>query len=297
MLGLCAAPSAAQANCQAAVQGQIPWSKKGGASAKKWAQNNLNRLCGDMRSDEPARCFNRVLNGITPQGSTLLSTWQEAIDLCERTSNASKTISCYGSKIFLRYSRAAAIANCDDRAQAPTPVVPKADNVVGFGTPAVISNNIKRQADSGMSFYLRSSDVNLFLHAHGGTKNGAQETLHPCPKGNNHPNCQWVLEASGTRRGAYYIRSLGGALYLHAHGGTKNGANLTLHPCPKGNNYPNCQWFIEASKTRDGAFYLRSADGAMYAHSHGGSKSGARNTLHACPKLSNHPNCQWYFDR
>ncbi|MEZ4467795.1 MAG: RICIN domain-containing protein [bacterium] len=118
-------------------------------------------------------------------------------------------------------------------------------------------------------------------------------TLHPCPFRANHPNCQWILEASPTTPGAYYLRSLGGALYLHAHGGATRGANLTLHACPKNADHPNCQWLFEPSPSRQGAFYLRSKGGALYAHIQGGSSVGARGTLHPCPKSSDHPNCQW----
>ena len=31
-------------------------------------------------------------------------------------------------------------------------------------------------------------------------------------------------------------------MYAHTSGGSKSGGHLTLHPCPKKNNYPNCQW-------------------------------------------------------
>ncbi|MEZ4467796.1 MAG: RICIN domain-containing protein [bacterium] len=156
-------------------------------------------------------------------------------------------------------------------------------------TPAYLARNAN-------PIYLRASDAPLYLHAHGGTSVGAQETLHACPKESFHPNCQWVLEPSPTTSGAYYVRSVGGPLYLHAHGGTNNGANLTLHACPKNADHPNCQWFFEPSPTRLGTFYLRSKGGDLYAHSHGGSSAGARNTLHACPRGNDHPNCQWQIE-
>lgn len=41
--------------------------------------------------------------------------------------------------------------------------------------------------------YLQVADHDLYLHSHGGAHNGAHQTLHPCPKGNNHYNCQWKL--------------------------------------------------------------------------------------------------------
>lgn len=144
--------------------------------------------------------------------------------------------------------------------------------------------------------YLRVSDQNLSLHAKGGAAPGARETLHPCPRSRNHPNCQWDLIPSGTRPGAFYLKIQGEELYLHAKGGASPGARMTLHACPKGRNHSNCQWYIEKSRTRPGTVYLRSAGGDLYAHAKGGSRSGAEITLHACPKERNHPNCQWYLE-
>nr|VFK28255.1 MAG: hypothetical protein BECKLPF1236A_GA0070988_106371 [Candidatus Kentron sp. LPFa]VFK36508.1 MAG: hypothetical protein BECKLPF1236C_GA0070990_106261 [Candidatus Kentron sp. LPFa] len=49
------------------------------------------------------------------------------------------------------------------------------------------------QLESGIGrpMYIRSEGALLYLHASGGSNPGATETLHPCPKKNNHPNCQW----------------------------------------------------------------------------------------------------------
>ena len=148
----------------------------------------------------------------------------------------------------------------------------------------------------GKAVYIKVSDQGLYLHANGGSKPGAEQTLHPCPKGNNHPNCQWVFEPSPTRAGAYYVKVSDQGLYLHAHGGASSGAQETLHPCPKGNDHANCQWFVEASPSRPGAIYLRAADSALYLHANGGSNPGAKETLHPCPKGSDHPNCQWIIE-
>lgn len=144
--------------------------------------------------------------------------------------------------------------------------------------------------------YLRVSDASLYLHAYGGSTPGAQETLHACPREANHPNCQWVFEPSPTRPGAWYIRVSDQGLYLHASGGSDPGAKETLHACPKDADHPNCQWIAEPSPTRPGAVYLRSAGGGVYLHASGGSTPGAEETLHACPKDADHPNCQWFVE-
>ena len=49
------------------------------------------------------------------------------------------------------------------------------------------------------TYYIKSSDANLFLHTHGGSKGGYKNTLHRCPKGNNYGNCQWQFQKSTTR--------------------------------------------------------------------------------------------------
>lgn len=72
-------------------------------------------------------------------------------------------------------------------------------------------------------------------------------TLHGCNKSSDYPNCQWYLEPSPSRSGAYYFRSAGGNYYLHTAGGTRTGASQTLHSCGKQYNYGHCQWLIKPS--------------------------------------------------
>lgn len=79
----------------------------------------------------------------------------------------------------------------------------------------------------------------------GGTQEGHHLTMYSCPKRNDHPNCQWALEPSPTRRGMYYIKASDRSEYIHAHGGTNGGNQLTMYSCPKSRDYPNCQWRLE----------------------------------------------------
>eukprot|EP00493_Phyllostaurus_siculus_P000475 UN00477 len=47
--------------------------------------------------------------------------------------------------------------------------------------------------DSGRdSYYIKVADKRLYIHAWGGSKSKAKETLHYCPKKADHPNCQWT---------------------------------------------------------------------------------------------------------
>lgn len=173
--------------------------------------------------------------------------------------------------------------------------------LAGIGLGGGVLTEARAQVPTNRKVYLRSAGARLYLHALGGSKRGARETLHACPKRANHPNCQWIFEPSPTRAGAYYVKVSDKPLYLHAHGlyahgGAKPGAVSTLHACPKRADRSNCQWYVERSATRPGALYLRSAGAKLYLHALGGAKPGARETLHACPKNADHSNCQWVIE-
>ena len=49
------------------------------------------------------------------------------------------------------------------------------------------------------TYYIKSSDADLYLHSSGGSVSGHNNNLHICPKSNNHPNCQWQFQKSTTR--------------------------------------------------------------------------------------------------
>jgi len=141
--------------------------------------------------------------------------------------------------------------------------------------------------------YIEGSDRSTVMHASGGSQPGHTLTMHACTRANNYPNCQFILEKSTTRTGMYYIKAKDRASYVHAHGGTQPGHTLTMHQCHKQNNYPNCQWSIEASTTRGGMYYIRGSDRSSFAHAHGGTQAGHKLTMHQCHKGNNYPNCQW----
>jgi hypothetical protein len=82
--------------CQDAVQGRIAWDYNGNTT---WNPANVDRLCGDARSDQPARCFDRVLHGGINWGGGTRWEWSNAIDLCRGTSDADATIFCFKNYI------------------------------------------------------------------------------------------------------------------------------------------------------------------------------------------------------
>ena len=91
-------------------------------------------------------------------------------------------------------------------------------------------------------YYIRNIGKNKYAHASGGVGAGKIINMHTCPKGNNHPNCQWNL-STGER--GQYIRATGGTYGLHSSGGSQHGYKSTLYSCPTANNHGNCQWKYE----------------------------------------------------
>ncbi len=68
--------------------------------------------------------------------------------------------------------------------------------VIEYDKATGVQITAAKTVETGVPTYLKSSDAALYAHAHGGNNVNAHETLHPCPKGNNYPNCQWVTEDS-----------------------------------------------------------------------------------------------------
>lgn len=104
---------APKTGCKAVTQGKIAWDYKG---SKKWAANNLNRLCKNVKNDQPSRCFQRVMHGKVSYGGGSKWKWENAIDLCEGSKNATKTIGCFTEQIKAGVSWKAAMPLCDERA-------------------------------------------------------------------------------------------------------------------------------------------------------------------------------------
>jgi hypothetical protein len=114
------ATAASGGTCAGALQGRIAWDYAGNTS---WARDNVNRLCRAVTSAEPARCFERVMHGGVDWGGGTRWEWGNAIDLCEGSTNASVTVSCFQRRIAERQPWQQAIAACDERATPPAAVV------------------------------------------------------------------------------------------------------------------------------------------------------------------------------
>merc|ERR1712156_216194 len=94
-------------------------------------------------------------------------------------------------------------------------------------------------------FYLKVSNKNLFMQALGGPVFGAKTQLRKCVMEKDMDRCQWEIQNSPTRPGMVYIKSAGAELFLMAKKRSRVGAEIILHPCPRSEDIPNCQWMIE----------------------------------------------------
>jgi hypothetical protein len=101
--------AAAVSRCHAAVQGRIAWDYEG---STLWEPQNLDRLCGDGRSAEPARCFQQALHGGVDWGGGTHWEWENAIALCQGTQDARATIGCFRSRVRQGYAWEEAIEDC-----------------------------------------------------------------------------------------------------------------------------------------------------------------------------------------
>jgi len=78
--------------CQQALQGKIAWDYKG---SKNWNPANIKSLCGNAKVNAPAVCFNNVMHrGVNWGGGTKWK-YQNAMNLCRDSKNATKTVNCF----------------------------------------------------------------------------------------------------------------------------------------------------------------------------------------------------------
>jgi hypothetical protein len=96
--------------CAEAVQGEIAWDYSG---STRWAATNVERLCsGAEDSDQPARCFDRVMHDGIDWGGGTRWRWKNALNLCRGTLDADATINCFERKIARGVSWQKAIPQC-----------------------------------------------------------------------------------------------------------------------------------------------------------------------------------------
>lgn len=101
-------PGASNGRCARAVQGRIAWDYRG---QRRWAPRNVAELCGNVTTDAPARCFERVMHGGLSWGRGTRWKWKNALDLCAGTTDANRTIRCF-ERHRDRSGWEAAIARC-----------------------------------------------------------------------------------------------------------------------------------------------------------------------------------------
>lgn len=97
--------------CAKEVQGRIAWDYNG---SKQWANHNVARLCHNAEnSSEPATCFNRVMHNGVNWGRGTRWMWQNAMDLCEGTTDADRTVACFVGQVQAGQPWRGAIDVCD----------------------------------------------------------------------------------------------------------------------------------------------------------------------------------------
>ncbi len=96
--------------CIARVQGVVAWNNQGDT---RWNDVNVARLCrGTSAPAEPGLCFDRIMRSDTGTADDSEWQWQQALDLCEGTSDAARTIRCLKQETEQGGTRTNAIAVC-----------------------------------------------------------------------------------------------------------------------------------------------------------------------------------------
>ena len=110
--GYAAGQAANQKTCENAIQGKIVWDHK---SNKSWSSKTVKQVCqGVETSSEPGKCLSTLLEDGLEWGGGKQWGWSHAVNLCEGTTNASQTLSCFTSNYESRGWKNA-ITHCDAR--------------------------------------------------------------------------------------------------------------------------------------------------------------------------------------
>lgn len=96
-------------SCADALQGRIAWDYAGNTN---WSERNLAKICGNVTSAEPARCFAQVMHGGVEWAPGKLEwNWNSASALCGATTDAAARITCFQERMP-QEGRDEAIAAC-----------------------------------------------------------------------------------------------------------------------------------------------------------------------------------------
>lgn len=83
--------------CASAVQGKVAWNYTGNV---QWNASNLDALCGNVETTEPATCFERVMHqGIEVAPGQEKWDWSQALNLCASTTDADARIECFSERM------------------------------------------------------------------------------------------------------------------------------------------------------------------------------------------------------
>lgn len=104
-----ASSGGAGSSCAAAVQGKIAWDYAG---SKNWQPGNIAKLCGNVQTDEPARCFATAMHGGINWGGGTQWKWENALDLCARSPNANVTLHCFKTGISFKLPWPTVLQKC-----------------------------------------------------------------------------------------------------------------------------------------------------------------------------------------
>ncbi len=95
--------------CHDSLQNKVAWDYKGN---KRWAKANIDQLCGNNTTDQPAKCFNTVMHGGVNWGGGTQWQWKNAAKLCSNTLNANRTVVCFKNKLKNGNNWSSAISAC-----------------------------------------------------------------------------------------------------------------------------------------------------------------------------------------
>ncbi len=104
----------AQKGCIDYVQGRIAWDPAG--KNKSWTADSVSRLCGNTTAKySPGNCFKYVMRRPDSWGKKASHSvdWRVAVDLCEGTSDARETTTCFKSQVAKGKSLTQAIRRCE----------------------------------------------------------------------------------------------------------------------------------------------------------------------------------------
>ncbi|NJO22196.1 MAG: hypothetical protein HC868_03680 [Sphingomonadales bacterium] len=105
-----AAKSGPTSPCALAIQGKVPFGRKGPSA---WDPANVARLCRNAETSiEPAKCFDQLMRGQVDWGGSKVWMPSNALALCAGTRDASQTLNCFVKLVSADDTWRSAITRC-----------------------------------------------------------------------------------------------------------------------------------------------------------------------------------------